>query len=63
MGDRYAIPLDSLDFGDGGIRKPSQIRPNRIFTADDHIVLYRAGGLTTEKKNQVTDAVVRLLRE
>jgi mRNA interferase MazF len=33
--------LEDADFDTGGLRQPSNIRPNRIFTADSHIVLYR----------------------
>jgi mRNA interferase MazF len=41
--DIYAIPIDDSDFEAGGLKKPSNIRPNRIFTADTHLVLYRVG--------------------
>lgn len=41
--DRYAIPLVDDDFANGSLRHPSSIRPNRLFTADAAIVLYRAG--------------------
>ena len=41
--DSYAISLEDVDFSDGALRVPSNIRPNRIFTADGRIVLYRGG--------------------
>ena len=31
--DRYAIPTDESDLEEGSLRKMSNIRPNRIFTA------------------------------
>jgi len=32
--DSYAIPLEDKDFETGGLRQKSNIRPNRLFTAD-----------------------------
>jgi mRNA interferase MazF len=32
--DNYAISLDDKDFETGSLKEPSNIRPNRIFTAD-----------------------------
>jgi mRNA interferase MazF len=41
--DNYAILLDDKDFETGSLKQPSNMRPNRIFTADSHIVLYKVG--------------------
>ena len=60
--DRYAIQLDDEDFAEGGLRQESNIRPNRIFTADMHIILYRIGRLRTEKLDEVTKKVIEILR-
>lgn len=46
--DAYAIPLEDQDFTEGGLRQYSNIRPNRIFTADSHIVLYKIGYIKSE---------------
>ena len=43
--DRYSIPLADADFASGGLKQPSNIRPNRVFTADRSLILYRAGNL------------------
>ena len=32
--DKYAIALDDSDFIEGSLNKPSNVRPNRLFTAD-----------------------------
>jgi mRNA interferase MazF len=40
--DNYAILLDDKDFETGSLKQPSNVRPNRIFTADSHIVLYKS---------------------
>jgi len=37
--DKYAVEISDKDFETGGLRQPSNVRPNRIFTADSHIVL------------------------
>ena len=37
--DSYSLELLDSDFDSGSLYKPSNIRPNRLFTADRHIVL------------------------
>ena len=44
-GDPFAIGVDDGDFETGGLRRPSNIRPSRLFTADTSIILYQAGRL------------------
>lgn len=61
--DKYAIPTNDNDFETGGLKKPSNIRPNRIFTADAHFVLYRTGKLKTEKLREVIERVIEIIRE
>ena len=53
--DNYAISLDDKDFETGGLKQSSNVRPNRIFTADIHIVLYKAGNLKIEKVSEVIE--------
>lgn len=60
--DQYAIELDDTDFESGGLRQKSQIRPNRLFTADTRIILYRAGHLKPEKVREVLARVVEILQ-
>ncbi|MBN1358955.1 MAG: type II toxin-antitoxin system PemK/MazF family toxin [Sedimentisphaerales bacterium] len=60
--DAYAIPLDDADFASGSLKQPSNIRPNRLFTADTHIVLYRVGTLNSEKLTEVIDKLVGIIR-
>ena len=47
--DNYAISINDNDFAEGSLKQPSNLRPNRIFTADSHIVLYRVGSLKKKK--------------
>ena len=59
--DSYAVLLADEDFSTGGIRQPSNIRPNRLFTADSGVILYRAGAITTAKMSEVTNRIVSIL--
>jgi len=61
--DKYAITLEDTDFETGALRQISNIRPNRLFIADKHIILYRVGHLKKEKVNQVVEKVVEILRQ
>jgi len=59
--DSYAIPLTDTDFTSGTLHQPSNIRPNRLFTADSNIILYRAGILKPEKIKQVVAKIVEIV--
>jgi len=59
--DRYAIPLADSDFTSGGLRRRSNIRPNRIFTADQNIILYRAGHLEEQKFKEAIEKIIEIL--
>jgi len=39
------------------------VRPNRIFTADRHIVLYCVGHLKAEKINEIIEKIVEILQQ
>ncbi len=62
VSDSYAVALTDADFAQGGLRLESNIRPNRLFTADNTIVLYRVGSLARAKLTEVVDRVVSILR-
>ncbi|MEW5767230.1 MAG: type II toxin-antitoxin system PemK/MazF family toxin [bacterium] len=62
ISDRYAIPLVKADFKTGGLSQDSNIRPNRLFTADSNIILYRAGVVRSEKVKQVVAKLVEIIR-
>ena len=61
VGDSYAMPLADSDFASGGLRQASNIRPNRLFTAESSIVLYRAGILNDTKVREVIARLVSIL--
>jgi mRNA interferase MazF len=59
--DRNAIALNANDFSSGSLRAASNIRPNRLFTADSQLVLYRAGTVTHAKLSEVVSAIIQLI--
>ena len=59
--DSYAIAIYDKDFISGGLHKGSNVRPNRIFTADSKIVLYRAGVLAHNKVKEVVDKIIEII--
>ncbi len=60
--DNYAVSLADKDFQTGSLQQISNVRPNRIFTADGHIVLYRVGGIRPEKLKEIIEKVVDIIR-
>ena len=60
--DNYAIKLKENDFGKGSLHLESNIRPNKLFTMDRRIILYRAGHLKEEKIEEVIEKVVYIIR-
>ena len=63
ISDKFAIEMKENDFENGILRQTSNVRPNRIFTADRRIVLYRVGHLKSEKINEVIETIVDILRQ
>ncbi|WP_129629326.1 type II toxin-antitoxin system PemK/MazF family toxin [Candidatus Oscillochloris fontis] len=60
--DSYAIPLRETDFVHGGLRQMSNIRPNRLFTADSALILYRIGRISDATNEAVIAAILTILR-
>ncbi len=61
--DRYAIVLDDADFQSGTLKHVSNVRPNRLFTADRHIILYRVGHLESKKTEAVIAKIVEIVQQ
>jgi len=59
--DEYSVPLSEGAFASGGLRKPSNVRPNRLFTAASSLVISRAGRLSPTAITSVIDAIVRII--
>ena len=60
--DTYSISIDDSDFDAGSLKQSGNIRPNRLFTADSHIILYRAGHIKNDKLNQVIEKLVEIIK-
>jgi mRNA interferase MazF len=60
--DSYTIPINDEDFKDGNLRQISNIRPNRIFTADTSIILYKVGALKKKVINKVVNKIIEIVR-
>jgi mRNA interferase MazF len=58
--DMYAVTLLTEDFETGSLNRISNVRPNRLFTADSNIVLYKVGKLKKIKMDEVLKIVISL---
>ncbi len=61
--DQYAIPVTHTDLDIGNLKQASNIRPNRLFTIDSHIVLYIIDTLKREKITEVIKKTIKILKE
>jgi mRNA interferase MazF len=59
--DPDAVELALGDFESGSLRRHSNIRPNRLFTADKRIILYCAGRVTAGKTASVIEKLAEIL--
>jgi mRNA interferase MazF len=60
--DEYAVALETSDFSSGSLTQSSNIRPNRLFTADCQIILSTAGQLKANKLAEAITKVIELLQ-
>jgi mRNA interferase MazF len=60
--DNCAIRLTNTDFKSGSLHQESFIRPNRLFTADGRIILYRAGEVKRHKSDEVIAKIIEILK-
>jgi mRNA interferase MazF len=57
------LALTAAHFMSGSLPVSSFIRPTRIFTADKHIIIRKAGTISRSLMNDVTDYVISLLKK
>lgn len=60
--DCYAVFIQENDFESGSLRQESNARPNRLFTADEHIILYRIGNLKKPKIEQIIYTITEIIK-
>lgn len=58
--DDYSIVLSDNDFKTGKLNLTSLIRPNRLFTADKSIIIYKIGSLKDLKIKEVEKEIVKI---
>jgi mRNA interferase MazF len=51
--DSFAVPLDNSDCEHGEIGEPCFIRPQRLFTVEQHVILHSVGKVTAAKYDEV----------
>jgi mRNA interferase MazF len=51
--DSFAVPLDKSDYERGEIAQPCFIRPQRLFTVEQHVILHSVGKVTPAKYDEV----------
>lgn len=59
--DEYAVSLTEADFEAGSLQRDSNVRPNRIFTADKKILLYKVGSIRNDKLEEIVAKLVEIL--
>ena len=61
--DESAVALTRHDFTSGGLPSESNVRPNRLFTADSAIVIRTAGRISATKVEAVVGEILRIIQE
>jgi len=61
ISDDYGVTLSEGDYTEGNLNQVSNIRPNRLFTADSGLILYKAGQITGGKYRQVVEKIVEII--
>jgi mRNA interferase MazF len=59
--DNSVIPLENSDLLSGSLSTSSNIRPNRLFTADKKIIAYTLGQISQSKYSEVVEMIIELI--
>lgn len=60
--DSRAIEINDPDFDQGSLQRRSFVRPDKIFTGHESLIIRRIGILSESTTNKIIDAVVAILR-
>jgi mRNA interferase MazF len=55
--------IEASDFETGSLNQTSYAKSNRIFTANEQLIAYKAGKLTSEKANEVIMKLIAILQQ
>ena len=58
-----SVALGIADIENGTLNKVNNVRPNKLFTADESIILYRIGTLRSDKLDTVIAAVIDMFQK
>lgn len=58
--DDYSLTLTNEEFKEGNLKLTSMIKPNRLFTAEKSIFLYKIGSLKNSKIKEVEKEIVNI---
>ena len=58
--DQRAVRLDQSDFASGGLELTSYVRPGKLFTANEALMIETAGQLRPDKLRMILKAVAGL---
>ncbi|MEI7709264.1 MAG: type II toxin-antitoxin system PemK/MazF family toxin [bacterium] len=60
--DKYSVAIKKSDFTFGNLSVNSNIRPNRIFTADKNIIFYKVGSISENKTKEVIQKIIEIIK-
>lgn len=61
VSDSYSILITENDFSSGSLNQISNVRPNKLFTADSRIILYKVGHLKEEKMRKIIQSIIKII--
>lgn len=61
--DSYTTLIEDSDFVTGSLSKTSYAKSNRVFTANEQLIAYKAGKLTTEKTEEAIAKLITILQQ
>jgi mRNA interferase MazF len=59
--DKYSIPVKETDYRSGSLPAQSNIRPNRIFTADKNIIIKKAASINETATKAVIQKIIDII--
>lgn len=61
--DGYSVSLTDTDFVEGGLQRPSNIRPNKLFTLHQAIIDRKVGHINQSKIDEVAAKLGQILSQ
>ncbi len=61
-GDTHALALSVDDFVTGSLRAPSHVRPSKLFTANDTLIVAQIGELKADSFRHIIETTISILR-